>query len=304
MDWSLLGCARGDHITYAPDDNPALRARLTAPTAAGESWRCLRCGTFVPGEPTLTGPAGAAPAVVRGNELRSTFILRFFAVERFVRAVLAGVAAYFVWRFKSSRGSFEQAFNRELPATRALLREFGYNVDHSKLLGLIRHAFTLDQRTLGLIALLLATYAVVELLEGIGLWLAQRWGEYFAMVATSAGLPFEIYELSDKITALRLAAFVVNLALVLYLVLTKRLFGARGGKAAYEAKRRTASILEAELEAIKDKDDPERETRGGGTGDLSPVPGGPAPGAAASPRASPAVTPAAPATVTEQQSPP
>ena len=51
MDWSLFGCARKGHVTYAPDE-PDLRDRLMAPTAGGTAWRCLRCGTFVtPGQP-------------------------------------------------------------------------------------------------------------------------------------------------------------------------------------------------------------------------------------------------------------
>ena len=46
VDWSLFGCARKGHVTYAPDE-PDLRDRLMAPTAGGTAWRCLRCGTFV-----------------------------------------------------------------------------------------------------------------------------------------------------------------------------------------------------------------------------------------------------------------
>lgn len=87
-------------------------------------------------------------------------------------------------------------------------------------------------RTLAWLALGAAGYALIELIEGVGLWLLRRWGEYFAMVATSVGIPYEIYELSAKVTVLRVVAFLINLALVLYLVVTKRLFGARGGKAA------------------------------------------------------------------------
>ena len=70
MDWSLLACGRGGHVTYAPDE-PALRSRLTAQTPSGEAWRCLRCGTFVIGPPGGNGPAVAAPQVRRGKELRS-----------------------------------------------------------------------------------------------------------------------------------------------------------------------------------------------------------------------------------------
>ena len=46
-------------------------------------------------------------------------------------------------------------------------------------------------------------YALIELTEGVGLWLGQRWGEYFAMVATSVFLPYEVYDLTVKVTWLR-----------------------------------------------------------------------------------------------------
>ena len=55
--------------------------------------------------------------------------------------------------------------------------------------------------------MLLAAYAVIELVEGTGLWLAKRWGEYFAMVVTSLGLPYEIYDLTSKITVTRVIFF-------------------------------------------------------------------------------------------------
>jgi Predicted membrane protein (DUF2127) len=70
------------------------------------------------------------------------------------------------------------------------------------------------------------------------------------MVATSVFLPYEIYELTVKITWLRVAAFAVNLLLVIYLVWTKRLFGARGGKRAYDARLRADSVIEVEQAAV------------------------------------------------------
>jgi uncharacterized membrane protein (DUF2068 family) len=249
MDWSQLGCGVSGHVTFAPDQ-PPLRDRMNVQTREGTAWRCLRCGTFVIGPPTRTGPAAAAPRVRRGKELRSLLILRFFAVERVLRALVFGVLAYAIWQFKSSRLSIEQAFNSELPQLKALFQEVGFNINHSKLLGLIQHAFTLNQHTLTLLAAGAAAYTAIEIIEAVGLWLAQRWGEYFAMVVTSVGLPYEIYDLTAKVTVLRVVAFVINLALVLYLVITKRLFGVRGGKNAYEARLRSTSILQAEMAAL------------------------------------------------------
>ena len=249
VDWSLFGCFLKGHVSYAPDE-PELRERLMASTADGTVWRCLRCGAFVTNGRHSSGPAAEAPLILRGKELRSALILRLFAVERFLRFLLLGAAAYGVWRFRYDRAGIQQAFNNDLPAIRALYRDFGFNVNHSKLLGLIQHSFTLDSRTLTYLAIGLAAYALVELVESIGLWLGQRWGEYFAMVATSVFLPYEIYDLTVKITWLRVAAFAVNLLLVIYLVWTKRLFGVRGGRSAYEAKRRSESVIEVEQAAL------------------------------------------------------
>jgi uncharacterized membrane protein (DUF2068 family) len=244
VDWSLLGCGRGGHVTYAPDE-PALRSQLSARTALGEAWRCLRCGTFVPGPPDGGGPAAAAPQVRRGKELRSALILRIFAIERFVRALVFAAAAFGVWRFSYSRLSLEQEFDRSLPDVRRLYQDLGFSFQHSTLLGLVHHALQLNSRTLGYLALGLAAYAGIEIVEGVGLWLLKRWGEYFAMVATSIFLPYEIYDLTVKFTVLRVLTFLVNLALVIYLVISKRLFGVRGGKKAYDARLREDSILEA-----------------------------------------------------------
>jgi uncharacterized membrane protein (DUF2068 family) len=249
VDWSLFGCFRKGHVTYAPDE-PELRDRLMAPTAAGTAWRCLRCGAFVTDGQHSSGPAAAAPLIRRGKELRSELILRLFAVERFLRFLIIGAAAYGVWRFKSDQAGIERAYDNALPAIRALYRDLGFDVNHSRLLGLIQHSFMLTPRTLTYLAIGLAVYALVELVESIGLWLGQRWGEYFAMVATSIFLPYEVYDLTVKITWLRVAAFVINLLLVVYLVWTRRLFGVRGGKTAYEARLHSESVIEVEQAAL------------------------------------------------------
>jgi uncharacterized membrane protein (DUF2068 family) len=265
----MLRCARKGHVTYAPDE-PALRDRLACQTAAGQAWRCLRCGTFVLGAPLFTGPADKAPKVRRGKEIRSVMILRIFAVERMIRGAIVAAAAYAIWRFQFHRASIQQAFNHELPRVRPLFRQLGYDLDHSKLVSLIKHSFTLNATTLRWFAVGLAAYAVIEVVEAVGLWLAKRWGEYFAMVATSAGLPIEIYELAHKITFLRVAAFVVNVALVVYLVYAKRLLGVRGGAKAYEARLRSESIIDTEANAANAAALAEREGQPVGSSALAP----------------------------------
>jgi len=249
VDWNLFGCALRGHVSYEPDE-PELGGRLAAQTAGGAAWRCLRCGAFVTDGQHSRGPAAGAPLIRRGKELRSELLLRVFAVERFLRFLILGAAAYGVWRFRYDKTGVQRAFNDAMPVIRDMYRGLGFDVTHSRLLGLIQDSFTLNPRALLYLAIGLAGYATIELLEAVGLWLGQRWGEYFALVATSLFLPYEIYELTVKITWLRLAAFAVNLLLVAYLLWTKRLFGARGGKRAYDAQLRAESVLEMEQAAL------------------------------------------------------
>ena len=167
----------------------------------------LVLGAFVTGGPHGSGPAAAAPLLRRGRELRSELILRVFAVDRFLRFLILGAAAYGVWRFKyTDRAGIQRAFDNALPAIRALYRDLGFNISHSKLLPFIQHSFTHTSRWLTFLAIGLAVYALIELVESVGLWLGKRWGEYFALVATSIFLPYEVYELNAKITWPRVAA--------------------------------------------------------------------------------------------------
>jgi uncharacterized membrane protein (DUF2068 family) len=245
----MLTCARKGHITYAPDES-SLRERLHVATPAGDAWRCLRCGTYVHCEPHGHGPADHAPLVMRGRELRDAWIMRFFALERVIRGLLIAAAAYGVWRFSAHRGSIQRVFDKDIPLLKPLAKQVGWDLDNSHIVESIRHVFTLKSSTLTWFALGLLAYGLIELTEAVGLWLLKRWGEYFAVVATSFGLPFEIYELTEKITAVRVGALIINLGLVVYLLVSKRLFGIRGGKEAYEAKRRGESLIEVEQAAV------------------------------------------------------
>ncbi|KAA0017975.1 DUF2127 domain-containing protein [Antrihabitans cavernicola] len=249
MDFALRSCSWRGHETYAPDE-PALRDRLHVETAAGDAWRCLRCGNFVPAPPRRSGPADEAPEVPHGKLLRDRWIMRVLAVERLVRALILIGIAFAVFKFRGSKGSVRDAFDSELPLLRPIADQLGWNIDDSKIVRAIDSAFSLSTNTLLLIGIGFIAYAVLQLIEAVGLWLVKRWGEYFAVVATSIFLPLEIYELTEKVTVLRVGAFVVNVAAVVWLIWSKRLFGVRGGGAAYHAEHSAESLLTVERAAV------------------------------------------------------
>jgi uncharacterized membrane protein (DUF2068 family) len=247
-DWELRSCGRHGHVTWRPNEED-LAARLHVQTVDGEAWRCLRCATFVVGPPHGAGPAEDAPLVLRGQALRDAFILRLLAAERFIRGVLLVALAYGVYKFDGAQNSLERVFQDYLPTLRPLADKLGIDLQNTGPVKLIQKALAADHSTLRLVAIGVLAYGALELLEGIGLWLMKRWGEYVAMVGTLVFIPLEVYELVERVTWLRVAAFVFNLFAVVYLLWSKRLFGFRGGREAFEAERHSQSLLEVEQAA-------------------------------------------------------
>ncbi|HSN11855.1 MAG TPA: DUF2127 domain-containing protein [Propionibacteriaceae bacterium] len=250
--WDVRSCGRQGHATYRPDE-PELAERLATTTPWGTAWRCLRCGDYVVGEPRGSGPADDAPIVLRGAALRDAFILRILSVDKLLRGIVILAAALAIWRFDGRRAWLEETFQTYLPLLAPIASRLGIRLQDVTFVHWIEQALAARSRTILEVAAGVATYGTLQLLEGTGLWLMKRWGEYVAVVGTSLFLPLEIYELVDKLTALRVAALVINLFLVVYLIWTKRLFGVRGGARAHHAALHTVSLLEVERAAMSEE---------------------------------------------------
>jgi uncharacterized membrane protein (DUF2068 family) len=250
VDFALRSCGLRGHATFAPDE-PKLRERLKADTPAGEAWRCLRCETFVVGPPRRSGPADTAPEIPRGRLLRDRTLMRALAIERAIRCVILLLVAAGVLEVRGSHAQLQQAFEQELPLIRPLGNQIGWDPDNSKIIRHIAHAFELSPSTLAWIAIGFIAYAVIELVEAVGLWLMRRWGEYFAVIATSVFLPLEIYELTEKLTAFRFIALFINVVAVIWLLWSKRLFGLNGGARAYGEEHRAESLLTIERAGLQ-----------------------------------------------------
>jgi len=69
-----------------------------------------------------------------------------------------------------------------------------------------------------MMSLVSMTYAALLLTEGVGLWFEYSWAAYLTVISTSLLLPFELYEVIKRITALRIGVLLLNLVIVLYLV--------------------------------------------------------------------------------------
>ena len=87
---------------------------------------------------------------------------------------------------------------------------------------ILQEASKLSHSNLSLIALGALVYSLVRFVEAYGLWLALAWTEWLAFMSGAIYLPFEIYELTTRPSALIIFVLTVNSLIVWYLYRTVR----------------------------------------------------------------------------------
>jgi uncharacterized membrane protein (DUF2068 family) len=240
--WELLHCGIAGHAlegldarTFRPED--AIFARA----AGGVRWhRCLRCDSWLPVDPPST-PTREHPRdrdeielPLRGKPLRDRIVLRLIAINRALHFVVLALLGTIILIFSANREQLRSTFYK---ITADLTGGAVSGEGHAKhgLLHELDKLFTTTSSNLHLLGAVFLAYALVEGIEAVGLWMTRRWAEYLTFVVTTSLLPFEIYELTNKLSPFKVVAFVVNVAVAVYLLFAKRLFGVNGGAAAEEA---------------------------------------------------------------------
>jgi uncharacterized membrane protein (DUF2068 family) len=239
--YELIVCGLRGHMLVGTDA-AELRPQdhVLAVDAEGVRWhRCLRCDSWLPlpepEHPTretlpnrdeLTLP-------LRGRPLRDKIVLRAIAIDRGLHFIVLGLLGVAILLFAANRTELKDTFYR-LAADLS-----GGPIQNEKvgILGELNRLFSLRSSTLHLVGAGVIGYAVLEGVEAVGLWMQQRWAEYLTLIATALFLPIEVYEIAHKLSPTKVIALIVNIAVVLYLLFAKRLFGIRGGAAAEHAAR-------------------------------------------------------------------
>ncbi|MGA8730344.1 MAG: DUF2127 domain-containing protein [Terracidiphilus sp.] len=62
------------------------------------------------------------------------------------------------------------------------------------------------------------SYAGLSLAEGIGLYLEKAWGEFLTLFITASFLPWEIFEVTRRLTGIRVALLIANTLVFVYLI--------------------------------------------------------------------------------------
>ena len=99
-----------------------------------------------------------------------------------------------------------------------LIEGLHLNADSRLIHSLVLKIDALQPSSVLLAGLVSLGYAGMLLVEGIGLWLEFTWAAYLTVVSTSLLLPFELYEVIEQVSVLRIGVLLLNLAIVAYLV--------------------------------------------------------------------------------------
>jgi uncharacterized membrane protein (DUF2068 family) len=223
----------------APDD--ALLMREDGPVR----WhRCLRCDSWVqrpkPERPTRerVESRDEIQLPLRGAALRDRYVLRLIALDRAIHVVVLSSLAIVLFTF----AAHDQTLHRDYENIMNALAGGAPGASQVRgVLGYLGRAFKYSPAHLRILALILLAYAALEATEMVGLWFNKRWAEYLTFIATTVLVPYEVYELTISVSVFKLVTLVINLAVVLYLLIAKRLFGLRGGHRADEARRELTS---------------------------------------------------------------
>jgi uncharacterized membrane protein (DUF2068 family) len=244
LHYELLVCGLAGHRLAGLD------ARTLRPVDAvfaremdGVRWhRCLRCDSWLPIPPPAR-PARDTPPdrdevelPVRGRPLRDKIVLRLIAINRAFHFLILGALGVVILLFSANREELRHAFYRvvtDLQGGAAV----GHGNAHTGLLHEVDRLFSLTSDRLHLFGAVALVYAAIEGIEAVGLWYQRRWAEYLTFIVTTSLLPLEVYEIVNRLSPFKILAFVINVAVVVYLLLAKRLFGLRGGAAAERAER-------------------------------------------------------------------
>ena len=224
LHWELLLCAARGHELVGTDA-AELRPQdelFVREDAQGARWhRCLRCDSWLPlrppGAPARRHPPEREEIALplRGKRLRDRVVLRLIV-------------------FSANRATLRQSFYKVVADLQGGTVSGQHHSSHG-LLHELDNLFTTSSAHLHLLAAALLVYGALEGIEAVGLWYQRRWAEYLTFIVTASLLPFEVYEIANRTTPFKIVAFLINVAVVVYLLFAKRLFGLRGGAAADEA---------------------------------------------------------------------
>ena len=114
--------------------------------------------------------------------------------------------------------SFDLVRSSQLDAFARWIEQLPIHHAHHFLTRFLDKLLELGPRKFIAIGIAACVYASLFLVEAWGLWRGKRWAEYLTVIATTSLIPFELWEIVRDLTLPKVAALIVNVLIVLYLI--------------------------------------------------------------------------------------
>lgn len=140
------------------------------------------------------------------------FGLRGVAIFEAIKGMFA--IGFVVWVFSQMHKGTTEVMQEVLEVLRRLLH---INPERHFYQRFLHGANRVTPQTVHIIITILIAYAAIRFVEAAGLWLEKEWAEWFALIAGSLYIPFEIFELARHPTGFKWLVLLFNALVVVYL---------------------------------------------------------------------------------------
>ena len=145
----------------------------------------------------------------RSQEARKDRLLPWIAAERAFRTVVLAIIGIVLLTHPHTNWSVEIT---------TFAKKLGLDPKQNWIQRILKDVARVNARRSEVFGTVALAYAVLEGAEAYGLWRRRVWGEWLTLLATSLLLIPEVWELTKSTTPLKVAALLVNIAIVLYLL--------------------------------------------------------------------------------------
>ena len=141
--------------------------------------------------------------------------LKIIIIEKFALGIIAALLSFGVISF----------INKDMEVfANQIVDYFDLDMDNSYIEAVITRIGMIKNGTIIGVSIGMVSYASLNLAMGYGLHMRKRWAEWLTVIATALFIPFEIYEIIQEQTLIRIGILILNCAIVYYLAKHKELF--------------------------------------------------------------------------------
>ena len=133
--------------------------------------------------------------------------LMAIVVYKFFTATLLGITSVAIFlTFKNFEGLEDFSKSLTLQGKRGIIA------------WVLEKLLNFNPRKLDFTAIAAAVYAIVTVIEAIGLWYEKDWARWLVIGVVAISIPAELFELTKGISPVKLIVFILNLAILWYLL--------------------------------------------------------------------------------------